>query len=277
MKAKYSMHPLDASLELEAIGGSAGTGAAFRARTSDRYRNAIGPFGGWTAALLLKGVLVMAQARGAPLSLDALFMGPIDDGEVEVRVALLRQNRSVGFWRSELWQHGRMCAHAQIALTVQRSGLALQDASLPQVPPPESVAVYTNPRTPVAWIDQYVFRPVSGLLFSQAESMDARLWLRDAQARALDAVSLTAICDTPFPSPWIRLADQCPVSTVAFSVYFRANEDAYARAGDGYLLLDTRAALMQDGYVDQFTAVWSSHGALLAQTQQMLWVAAARG
>ena len=262
------MHPLDDSLTLEAAGPG-----IFRARTSPRYRNAIGPFGGWTAALLLKSVLAMPDARGVPLSLDAAFMGPIDDGDVEVRVFLLRQNRSVGFWRVELWQMKRMCAHAQAALTTPRSGGVLQDARFPDVPHPDTVAVYDNPRTPVPWVEQYVFKPVRGLLFSGADTMDAQLWLRDAQPRPLDAVSLTAICDTPFPSPWIRLEGQVPVSTVSFSVYYRATEDDYRRAGTGFVLLDTRAALMENGYVDQFTHVWSADGRLFAQTQQMLWVA----
>ena len=113
------MHPLDDSLQLQAVAGDNGTQAVLRARTSERYRNAIGPFGGWTAALLLKAVLGMPEARGAPLSLDAVFMGPIDDGEVEVRVALMRQNRTVGFWRSELWQGARICAHAQVTLSAE--------------------------------------------------------------------------------------------------------------------------------------------------------------
>lgn len=267
------MHPFDASLELEAVGSGADNTAVYRARTSDRYRNAIGPFGGWTAALLLRSVLHMPTARGAPLALDAVFMGPIDDGELETRVFLLRQNRTVGFWRSELWQRGRICAHAQVTLSVARSGAAMQDARFPTVPGPDSLTEYVNPRTPVAWIQQYVFKPASGLLFSRAESMDARLWLRDVQPRPLDAVSLTAICDTPFPSPWIRLADQIPVSTVAFSVYYRGSQDDYAQAGAGFNLLDSRAAVMENGYVDQFTHVWSASGRLLAQTQQMLWVA----
>ena len=269
------MHPFDASLELEAVGG--GNANVYRARTSDRYRNAIGPFGGWTAALLLQSVMQTPQARGTPLALDAVFMGPIDDGELETRVFLLRQNRTVGFWRSELWQRGRICAHAQVTLSIARTGPTLRDARFPQVPDPESIPVYVNPRTPVAWIDQYIFKPVSGLLFSRAESMDARLWLRDAQPRPLDALSLSAICDTPFPSPWIRLAEQIAVSTVAFSVYFRASQDDYAQAGAGFNLLESRAAVMQDGYVDQFTNVWSASGALLAQTQQMLWCASTPG
>jgi acyl-CoA thioesterase len=271
MKDKERMHPFDASLELEAVGDANAT--VYRARTSDRYRNAIGPFGGWTAALLLQSVLQTPQARGNPLALDAVFMGPIDDGELETRVFVLRQNRTVGFWRSELWQRDRICAHAQVTLSIARTSPTLRDARFPQVPDPDSLPVYVNPRTPVAWIDQYIFKPVSGLLFSRAESMDARLWLRDAQPRPLDALALTAICDTPFPSPWIRLAEEVPVSTVAFSVYFRASPDDYAQAGTGFNLLDSRAAVMENGYVDQFTNVWSASGALLAQTQQMLWVA----
>lgn len=268
------MHPLDASLELHPTTGTAREGAAvFRGRTSDRYRNAIGPFGGWTAAALLKAVLCMPGVRGVPLSLDALFMGGVDEGELELRVWLLRQNRSVGFWRSELWQADRFCAHAQVAFTTVRQGQTLQDARFPDVPGSDVTPVYENPRDPVPWVDQYVFKPVSGVLFSRADSMDSRVWIRDAEPRALDALSLTAICDTPFPSPWIRLAAPMPVSTVSYSVYFRANAVDLAQAGAGFCLLDTRASLAKDGYCDQFTSVWSASGALLAQTQQMLWLA----
>lgn len=268
------MHPLDASLDLQAVTPAPhGAAAAFSSHPSDLYRNAIGPFGGWTAALLLKSVLRMPEARGAPLALDALFMGAMDDGELDVRVFALRQNRSVGFWRSEVWQAGRICAHAQVTMSTARDSMVLQDARFPDVPPPAAVAVYENPRTPVPWVDQYVFKPVKGLLFSRAETMDSRVWLRDADPRPLDAISLTAICDTPFPSPWIRLSEQLPVSTVAYSVYFRAADRDYAEAGSGFCLLDTRASLARGGYFDQFTSVWSESGILLGQTQQMLWFA----
>lgn len=268
------MHAFDASLDLRpapiAVPGAAAT---FACRTSDRYRNAIGPFGGWIAALLLKGVLSTPDVRGEPLALDALFIGAMDERDLEVRVHAVRQNRSVGFWRSELWQGGRICAQAQVTLSSARECVVLQDARFPQVPAPAAVAVYANPRTPVPWIDQYIFKPVSGLLFSGADSMDSRLWIRDAEPRPLDAVSIAAICDTPFPSPWIRLSAQVPVSTVTYSVYFRATAADWAEAGSGFCLLDTKASLARGGYVDQFTTVWSEQGRLLAQTQQMLWMA----
>jgi len=268
------MHALDASLALQPLTPAPhGAIAAYLCHASDRYRNAIGPFGGWIAALLLHAVLRAPEVRGAPLAIDALFMGSIAQADLEVRVYALRQNRSVGFWRSEVWQVGRMCAHAQVTMSSVRHSAELQDARFPQVPPPDAVAVYANPRSPVPWAGQYVFKPISGLIFSRAETMDSRVWIRDAEPRPLDAVSLTAICDTPFPSPWIRLPGQVPVSTVAYSVYFRASPLDYAEAGSDFCLLDTHAALARDGYTDQFTTVWSAGGRLLAQTQQMLWMA----
>ena len=268
------MHALDASLALQVVQGDPSAApATFSGRTDSRYRNAIGPFGGWTAALLLKSVLGMAEARGAPLALDAQFMGAIDDGDVEVRVVLLRQNRSVGFWRSELWQSQRLCAQAQVTLSTDRTSMQLQDARFPEVPAPDRVPVYANPRMRVPWLDQYVFKPVSGVLFSRAETMNSRLWIRDSEPRALDAVALTAICDTPFPPNWIRLDRQTPVSTVTFSVYYRASGADLASAGVGYCLMESGASLARNGYMDQFTSVWSEGGALLAQTQQLLWFA----
>jgi hypothetical protein len=64
-----------------------------------------------------------------------------------------------------------------------------------------------------------------------------------------------------------------PVSTVAYSVYYRASAETLAAAGMGFCLLESRASLAERGYVDQLTSVWSAAGALLAQTQQMLWMA----
>jgi len=269
------MHPLDASLELTPLPEPPpGCACAFACRPGEHYRNAIGPFGGWIAALLLQGVLRAPEARGTPLALDALFMGGMDASELELRVYALRQNRTVGFWRSEAWQKGRLCSQAQVTLSMARESLVvMQDARFPQVPGPEQLAVYDNPRTPMPWVDQYVFKPVSGVLFSGAETMDSLLWVRDAEPRRVDALSLSALCDTPFPSPWIRLRGQVPVSTVTYSVYYRATEAELAEAGDGYTLLDSHACLARGGYVDQFTSLWSTSGRLLAQTQQMLWFA----
>jgi len=268
------MHPLDTSLALQRVAGTpSGAAAAFMCRAPDRYKNAIGPFGGWIAALLLQAVLRTPDVRGAPLALDAQFMGGMDDEDLEVRVYLLRQNRTVGFWRSEVWQSGRFCSHAQVTMSAERRSMTLQDARVPDAPHPDTIPVYTTPRKPVPWLAQYVYKPVGGLMFSRAETMDSQMWVRDAELRPLDALSLTALCDTPFPSPWLRLAEPIPVSTVTYSVYFRGSAADVAEAGTGFLLFDTKSSLAQGGYVDQYASVWSGAGRLLAQTQQLIWFA----
>lgn len=137
MSLSNTAHPLDQSLDLRLKETpAAGGGAILECGTSERYRNAIGPFGGWIAALLLKGVLSAPNLRGVPLALDAQFMGAMDASDLEVHVYPLRQNRTVGFWRSEVWQRGRMTAHAQVTMTARRQSVVLQDARFPRVPRP---------------------------------------------------------------------------------------------------------------------------------------------
>ena len=60
------MHALDASLALRPARIAEGAVASFSCRTSELYRNAIGPFGGWIAALLLKSVLDTPNALTLP-------------------------------------------------------------------------------------------------------------------------------------------------------------------------------------------------------------------
>jgi acyl-CoA thioesterase len=265
------MHPLDASLDLQPFGPATDGAQVFTGRTSSGYRNAIGPFGGWTAAALLEAVRRMPEVRGVPLALTTSFIAGIHEGEFEVRVALSRQNRSVGFWRSELWQAERMCAQALVTMAAVRETMVLRDARCPDVPPANAVAVYDNPRDPVPFLGQFVFKPVSGLLFTRADSMSSRIWIRDAEPRPVDALSLAVLCDTPFPPLWIRLDGQLPVSTVTYSVYFRGTAADLADAGSDFVLIDSTSAIAQGGYADQFSSVWSGSGRLLAQTQQLLW------
>jgi hypothetical protein len=178
------MHPLDASLEFRpGRDRPTGTAAVFTCKPSDRYRNAIGPFGGWIAALLLKGVLCMPESRGAPLAFDALFMGGIDDGDLEVRVFALRQNRSVGFWRSEIWQAGRICANAHVAMSMVRRSVVLQDAHFPDVAGPDLVPVYVNPR-PGAVGRSVCLQAGERAALSRAETMDSPVDPRPNRGRS---------------------------------------------------------------------------------------------
>ena len=61
--AAVELHPLDDAVRLEPTGPG-----AYRGATSAAYWNMAGPFGGTTAAILMKAVLDHPQRRGRPVA-----------------------------------------------------------------------------------------------------------------------------------------------------------------------------------------------------------------
>ena len=266
-------HPLDQSLAIEAHGSN-----RWHSPSSPLYWNSIGPFGGWIAAMLLHAVQSEPAARGDPVSLQAQFVGPLRQAPFAVITSCLRQNRSTAFWRSEIRQSSegggeeRVCAHATITLSNWRDTVNISDALMPAVPsaldlPPAAPRRFRTPE----FVRRYDFRPVSGVLGSQADSMDSLMWVRDAEPRTLDARSIAALCDAPFPSIWLRMAQPVMITTVVYNIFFRVPQAQLAAAGDRHVLLESRCDTGSAGFFDQDTNVWSDRGALLAQSQQLAW------
>jgi hypothetical protein len=270
-----ALHPLDASLALSPAGPR-----AWRSLSSPLYWNTIGPFGGWIAAMLLHAVLCEEEARGDAVALQAQFIGALRQAPFSVRTACIRQNRTTTFWRSEILQAPeeggaeRVCAHAVVTLSGWRATFTLADARMPDAAPALSVPpAPPRPYRKPAFIDRYDYRPLSEPMFAGADTMNSLLWVRDAVPRTPDARSIAAICDAPFPSLWLRLAEPVIITTLVYNVFFRTSAAGLAAAGLGHLLLDSRCDVGADGFHDQHTNVWSEGGKLLAQTQQLVWFA----
>lgn len=269
------LHPLDASLALTPRGTH-----VWHSESSNLYWNAIGHYGGWMASMLLHGVLSEPTARGDTVSLQVQFIGPMKPAPFEVRTALLRQNRTTAFWRSEIVQvkepgaAPQVCAHATVTLSDWRATPAFADAVMPPAPPPETLPVPAPRRNPVPeFLKRYDFRVVRGDALKGATRMDSTIWARDAVPRTLDARSVAALCDAPIPSLWMRLTQPLMMTTLIFNVFFRVPAAGFTAAGDAHVLLDSHADLAQAGFFDQHTNVWSRDGVLLAQTQQLAWFA----
>ena len=69
----------DAALPLSPLGPR-----AWASQVDKRYWNAIGPWGGWTAALLLKAVLAEADHNGTPVAMTINLMGGLDEQPLAV-------------------------------------------------------------------------------------------------------------------------------------------------------------------------------------------------
>ncbi|WP_216072666.1 acyl-CoA thioesterase domain-containing protein, partial [Acinetobacter baumannii] len=67
-------------------------GSRLTGETSDLYWAFVGPFGGATAATMLRAVLQHGERHGEPLALTVNYCAPVRRGGFDIRVRLVRNN-----------------------------------------------------------------------------------------------------------------------------------------------------------------------------------------
>ncbi|MFE3443603.1 acyl-CoA thioesterase [Nocardia sp. NPDC059180] len=243
-------------------------------RTSADYANMVGPFGGVTAATLLRSALEHPDRLGDPVSLTVNFAGPIADGEFEVSADPVRTNRSTQHWTIALEQGEETTTTATAVFGVRRPGWTDTELTMPDVPPVESVAAQQFPDG-IAWFRNYDMRFVEGgpepIVAGQPGGSQTTLWVRDQPQRPLDFPALTALADVFMPRVMLRLGRLVPAGTVSLTVYYHADAAALAAQGDRPLLATANAQHFGGGYFDQTGQLWSADGTLLVTTHQMVY------
>ncbi|WP_374571761.1 acyl-CoA thioesterase [Phenylobacterium sp.] len=267
-----SRHALDVALELEALGEG-----RFGGRTTPEYWNMGGPFGGVTAALLLRAVLAHPARRGRPVAQTVNFCAAIGEGGFVIEVRLARDGRSTQHWQVEMSQEGRGTVTTGSVVTgAERQTWAHASAAPPPADDPSSVpAMPTAGRN--AWLSQYEFRVMEGRstfdLEPPGEIAPARskLWVRDKPERALDYEALAGLADTFIVRILLVRGYFIPVATVSLTTYFLAGEADLARQGARPLLAVADARAFRGGFADQSGELWADDGTLLAVSHQVTW------
>jgi acyl-CoA thioesterase len=268
-------HALD-----EAIALAETAPGRYTARTHPAYANAVGPFGGVTAALLLNAALKHPQALGEPISQTVHFAAPITDEPLQIDANPVRTNRSTQHWIVQAFQHGLLVAMCTAVFAVRRDTWSAVDARFPgNLPPPDQLS-------PLQWSKQppfthcYDLRYISGMVSLDQAMRDgpqeqphaeSSLWVRDEPPRALDFASLASLCDVFFPRVFVRRQRWTPIGTVTMTSYFHADSQTLAQIGSAHVLGCARAQVYQNGFFDQSAELWSADGKLLATTHQMVY------
>lgn len=263
-------HAFDAAVQLEPTGDG-----CWRGHTHAAYANMVGPFGGTTAAVMLAGVWQHADRQGEPIALTVNYAGPVADGAFEVRAEPVRTNRSTQHWWVQLRQDDAVVATATAVTATRRETWSAVEAGFPAAPP---AAVLERAPTlgRARWTEAYDMRFVKGpLQFVAPPPSDqdsvSLLWVRDEPPRALDFLSLAALCDTFFPRVFVRRRTWVPIGTVSFTAYFHADSATLQRIGTAALLAHARAHQFRNGYFDQSGELWGPSGELLAVTHQIVY------
>ena len=263
-------HPLDLATALDNPGADIRTG-----RTTDEYWGFVGPFGGASAAILMRAVMDHPQRLGDPLALTVNYCGPLAKGAYDVHAKPSRTNRSTQHWTLELRQGGEAVLTGTAVTATRRESFSHAPAGPPQVPPPDDIERYRMREGAPAWINCYDFRFANGAPLFGAPDDGARhsalshLWLRDAPSRPLDHVALAGLADAFFARIVHVQSQFVPFGTVTLTTYFLGTADEIARQGDRHLLGVADSKRFHRNYFDQSVELWSADGALLATSAQV--------
>lgn len=268
-------HPLDEAIQLQEEAPR-----RYSARPHPAYANAVGPFGGVTAALLLNAALQQHDRLGEPISQTVHFAAPIANDRIDIEATPVRSNRSTQHWLIQAWQQDQLVAMATAVFALRRETWSAVDAVFPPgLPTPDQLPALSWQRP--AFTRCYDLRYISGhgpdfdseTSGQNQERPDAEslLWMRDEPPRALDFAALASLCDVFFPRVFIRRQRRCVMGTVTLTSYFHASSQMLSEVGSAHLLGRARAQVYHNGFFDQSAELWSPDRKLLATTHQMVY------
>ena len=177
-----------------------------------------GPFGGTTAAVLLRAALFDQPAGVEPVALTVNYCAALGKGAFTIDRIASRSGKSVRHVSVQMQQGDGIVATASVVLALRRDTWSHQVATMPDVPPPAAVAAMpSDGRLP--WLQRYEFRFVRGEWRPQTQtrirrlhSAHSTLWVADLAARAGPPVAgaRCATCSSCARSmcvaPWCRPA-----------------------------------------------------------------------
>lgn len=248
----------------------------WQGKTSDDYWTFIGPFGGVTAATILRALIDHPERSGDPLSLTVNFCAPIAQGAFDLDVRLVKANRSTQHRCVELTQGGvEVGALATAVFAERRPSWSRLEATFPQAPPFDQIRPL--PKIKASRVNQYDFRFIEGEpSFSGAKrdrpaSAFSKCWIGDHVPRKIDALSLMAMSDAFFGRIFHVRGELLPFGTVSLTTYFHADAADLAAEDTSRVLAVADASIFHKSYGDQTGALWSPKGRLLATTTQIAY------
>jgi acyl-CoA thioesterase len=248
----------------------------WQGQTSEDYWAFVGPFGGITAATILRALLDHPERSGDPLSLSVNFCAPIAEGEFELDVRLVRANRSTQHWSVELSQGGTdVTTVAMAVFATRRDSWSHHQAVFPQATSFEQVR--PSPKFGPPWVSQYDLRFIEGSPdFSGGRqavpgSAYSKQWIADRVPRTIDALSLMSMSDAFFGRVFHARGEVVPFGTVSLTTYFHADTSDLVRESTTRVLAIADARIFHKSYCDQSGELWSPQGRLLATTHQIAY------
>jgi len=264
-------HPLDEALRLERLEEGLWRGAPARP-----YANMAGPFGGWTAAILLNAVMLDERRLADPIALTVNYCAAILAEPFVIEAKLQRGGRTTQHWSLELKQEGAVAATASVVCGVRKPVWSHAAARASEAPRWDALPRASMAERP-EWTRRYYMRFAAGGLddFPRADgeirSARSLVWLQDFPARPLDFPALAALSDAFFVRIMVARGTWQPMATVTLTSYFHLGDEELRALGAAPLLGEADGAVFRGGFADQSCSLWSEDGRLVANGVQATW------
>lgn len=263
-------HPFDAATSVSFNDGR------WTGHTSEDYRAFVGPFGGATAATLLRALIAHPERSGDPLSFTVNFCAPVASGAFALGPRLIKANRSTQHWSIELTQDAGVAAFATAVFAERRPTWSHQPAELPVTPSFDQAPVYVQ-KGGAPWLHQFEFRFVEGAPAFGGKprqtpaSAHTKVWIGNRKPRQIDMVSMAAIADAFFGRIFHVRGEIVPFGTVSMTTYFHADVADLEAENVTAVLGVADAKTFHKNFADQTAELWSASGRLLASTHQITY------
>ncbi|MDL4776769.1 MULTISPECIES: thioesterase family protein [Thermomonosporaceae] len=240
----------------------------YAAQLTDRWNTASGnPNGGYLMAV---GVRALQQHSkfGDPLVASAFFLRPGAPGTARIQVETARQGRRTSTSEARMHQDGKEILRvvATFADLDQSNGRTLSLAPMPDLPAPDELvdplADVALPGITVADRVEYrATRPPGWLRGEPSGEPSMTFWMRFADGREPDLVSLPFLADAAYPA--VMELGELPSATVELTIHLRN------RPAPGWLACQINTRHLTGGFHEEDCDIWDSQGTLIAQSRQL--------
>jgi acyl-CoA thioesterase len=238
------------------------------------------PSGGVLMTIALRAMQCELDDPGLrPLSANTLFMSPVPDGPMEIRVEVLRRGSAAAQLRAALSSTTLPGPGLEVSATFARElpgAPAFTDPAVPKLPAPEELEPRAAADRP-PFFDNFEILQVEGPPVFEERGWEAsaalysrwyryRVPQREADGR-FDRLALPPIIDNMPPAAFARIGSQgssLHAPSLDLTVHFLDDTE------DEWLLLRNRAKKARAGYGTGDVEVWSRSGSLVAIGSQMM-------
>lgn len=247
------------------------TEAGWTSVVSDDWLQGRTVYGGLSAALCLNAALQAFEGLPPLRSAQLTFIGPAT-GALTAAPTLLRQGKSAAYVGVDLTGEAGLAVRAVFSFGAARqSAFCERRLPAPAAPAPEACEPFFLSTRPTFSHHFEALNAGRSRPVTSATDPDYLAWLRhkDPAARS-GLIGLLALADATPPAAMSMFTGPAPISTMTWMVdVLTEPEDV---GGDGWLLLESRAETVCEGYSSQPMALWTRDGRPLIAARQCVAV-----